>query len=171
MFPKCADVNADPFSEFDSHAILCGMLSSTSQQVFDQIPADGRPISGAKLRERAGVGAEEFRQAKAELKGASLIHLGRGRGGTVMRVPGTEAPEVKKLSPDERMEIAREVKAEKTREQQKFETLRAAVIQIGKKRHPEAENIVPGFYDGRWYVEVWSGKKAKPDFFPQELLL
>lgn len=146
-------------------------LSSTALKVLEALPAESS-VSGGKLKDRLRLSSLEFKAAKDELREAGLVTLGRGRGGTVTRIPDKEYEPPVKVAPVERMAIAREVKQAKSRERQEMDTLREHVTNIGKKRHPDADEIkaIWSGYHG-WYVEVWRGSSAFPDFIPDELLL
>ncbi|WP_322777771.1 hypothetical protein [Frankia sp. Cas4] len=53
--------------------------------VFDQLPPDGTPVGGLRLRSAVRITNDRYRLALDELKTAGLVRLGRGRGGTIAR--------------------------------------------------------------------------------------
>jgi hypothetical protein len=146
------------------------MLSEVASKVFEALPDDGSPVSGIRLKGELEIGSAALREAKQELQEHKLITLGRGRGGTVLRVPGAEPPADTRLSKSEIMANAREAKQTKQRAERELDEIKARVVAVGKSRHPDADEIVPGLFEGRWYCEVWERHVATMDFFPTALL-
>lgn len=147
-------------------------MDALAQRLIAALPKDGSKISGGTIKDRLGIGTIEYGQAKKELKEEGFVELGKGRGGTIsLTDKGKTYTPPKVTTLEERLEVAREVKAEKSKAEQERDTMREAIVQIGWQRHPDADDIKPGLYEDRYYVEVWKGRQATPDFFPQELLL
>lgn len=88
-------------------------LSKEAQKILKILPEDGSFLGGMHIRKATKMPNGKFKIAKAELKEAGLVQLGRGRGGSVARIEGVEAPAPKKkLSKNELMAKARAAKEE-----------------------------------------------------------
>lgn len=143
-------------------------MTDNSQKVFNVLPTDGSKMSGGKIKERLSLSSVDFDAAKKELKEAGLVTLGRGRGGTMSRVEGAEAPEIEiEKTPSDRLEVAREVKRDKSRRQREIDRTKAQVLEVGRRRYPYADELKVGLYNGEWYVEVWEGREATNYFIPE----
>jgi hypothetical protein len=147
-------------------------LSENARRVFDVLPLDGSTLSGGKIKDRIAINTFEFADAKKELKEAGLVVLGRGRGGSLGRVEGVEAPEVaQKKSKEESLEIAREEKAAKSKAQRELDGMKDACIAAGKRHFPDADEYRPGLSEDRWYVEVYHEKVGGIYFLTEDDLL
>ena len=148
-------------------------ISDNARKVFDALPIDGSKLSGGKVKDRTRLNTTEFTDAKAELKKAGLVVLGRGRGGSLARAAtDVELPEApQKKTNEEALEIAREEKAHLTRQQKEYQAMREHVESVGWGWYPDADDIRPGLYEDRYYVEVWRGKTASVRFLVEEDLL
>lgn len=151
-------------------------MDAVATTLLEGLPKDGSKVSGGTIRDRLNLSTIEYGQAKKQLKEEGLVELGRGRGGTIRlteKGQGFEPP--KKKTKEESLEIAREEKQARTRDQREWDALRERAEQVGWERHPDADRIEPHFYAGDWYVEVWSHQghrgSAFTDFFDQELML
>jgi adenine-specific DNA-methyltransferase len=67
-------------------------MLSDSEIFFSRLPSDGLPIGNMKLRDTLGWDEGRYASAKEALLAGGLIATGRGRGGSVMRNGGSEAP-------------------------------------------------------------------------------
>lgn len=150
-------------------------ISTDARRVFNLLPADGRRLSGIKVKDSLTLGSIEFKKAKRELKAEGLIELGKGRGGTLGRVEGAELPEApeeeRKPTIEENLAHAREEKAAKSKYQKDLDALKDHVKSVGERRFPEADEIVPKLYNQQWYCEVWNDKGASVYFLRAEELL
>ena len=152
------------------------MTTDIAITVFEALPADGSKISGGKLKDITGLNTTQVQDAKAELKEAGLIVLGRGRGGTLSRVEGATVERPVKKTKEEALEIAREEKSAKSKAQRELDALKVAVVAAGERLFPEGTIERPGLYGNEWYVEVSytdeDGKaRTKVAFIdPEELL-
>lgn len=148
-------------------------LSKEARQLYDCLPEDGTAISGGNLKWETEFDTKTYKAAKAELKEAGLVTLGRGRGGSVARIAEVKVEEVAPPPPskEELLAHAREVKETKTRQQRESEALREHVEDIGRRNFPDAKEIRAGRYANSWYVEVWNGKGASIWGVPDELLI
>ncbi len=142
-------------------------ISQDARKLFNAIPADGK-LTGKQAKIKTNLPDLRFTDAKKELKKAKLITLGRGRGGTMIRVEGAELPAEEEVkTPEESLEIAREVKREKSRAQKESDRIKAAVLAAGEKRYPDADKLVVGLYQNDYYVEIWKDRKANVEFIPE----
>ena len=86
----------------------------------------------------------------------------------MIRVEGAELPPEEEVkTPEESLEIAREVKREKSRAQKESDRIKAAVLAAGEKRYPDADKLVVGLYQNDYYVEIWKDRKANVEFIPE----
>ncbi|WP_239309987.1 hypothetical protein [Frankia sp. Cj3] len=67
-------------------------VSRDALVVFDQLPPDGTPVGGLRLRSAVRITNDRYRLALDELKTAGLVRIGRGRGGTVARADDVSQP-------------------------------------------------------------------------------
>jgi adenine-specific DNA-methyltransferase len=67
-------------------------MLSDSEIFFSRLPSDGLPIGNMKHRDTLGWDEGRYASAKEALLAGGLIATGRGRGGSVMRNGGSEAP-------------------------------------------------------------------------------
>jgi DNA-binding IscR family transcriptional regulator len=148
-----------------------GLATENAIKVYDALPAPGEKISGGKVKEATGLNTTELKAAKAELKEAGLVTLGQGRGGTIIKVEGQDIERPVKKTKEEALELAREAKVEKSRAEQARDALRARIIEVGKRMFPDADEILPGQYEDRYYVQVWKDKKSGMKYLdPDDLL-
>jgi hypothetical protein len=142
-------------------------LNENARKLFNAIPVDGK-LTGKQAKIKTGLSDVHFTNAKQDLKKNGLIVLGKGRGGTMIRVEGAELPPEEEVkTPEEALEIAREVKKEKGRAQKEQDKIKAAVLAAGERKFPEADKLVIGLYQGDYYVEVWKDNKADTEFIPE----
>lgn len=114
-------------------------MDEVAEKVLDHIKSVGK-TSGGKIQAELDLSEGAYKRAKDELKGAGLVILGRGRGGTIQAIEGAEPPpEPKKLSKAESMAIAREEKLAKSKEQKKRNDIRAKARQLGEKELGETD--------------------------------
>lgn len=92
------------------------MLSKEARELLECLPDDGTAISGGNLKWDTEFDTRTFKAAKAELKEAGLVTVGRGRGGTVARIPDAPVKEALPMPPKEKMAKAREAKVAKGEE-------------------------------------------------------
>lgn len=139
-------------------------MDEESLKVLEHIKKVGK-TSGGKVQSELGISEGAYKRAKDALKGAGLVTLGRGRGGTIAAVEGATIPEEpKKATKAEVLEMAREEKQAKSRQQKEIELLRNAALEIAKKEHPDADKIEVQVWDidsGKCYVYPWYGKVAQ----------
>ena len=57
------------------------------------------------------------------------------------------------------------------RERKANQAIKADIHKWAKRFFPKADAIVPLFYNGRWYIEVWKDGTAVPHTVPDEALL
>lgn len=62
-------------------------IASLKSQLLSLVPPDGGPINNKRLRELLGCEPDVYEQLRAELVQERVITLGRGRWGTVRRLP------------------------------------------------------------------------------------
>ena len=142
-------------------------LNDNARKLFNAIPAEGK-LTGKQAKIKTGLSDIHFTNAKQDLKNEGLIVLGKGRGGTMIRVEGAELPpEKEKKTAEDHLEVAREVKREKSRAQKESDRIKAAVLAAGKKKFPKADKLVVGLYQDDYYVEVWKDNKANVEFIPE----
>ena len=63
-----------------------GALSSAANAVLALLPHAGSTIGVSVIAAETGLGPEIFAHAVRELRGAGLVHVGRGRGGSLARI-------------------------------------------------------------------------------------
>ena len=86
----------------------------------------------------------------------------------MIRVEGAELPPEEEVkTPEEALEIAREVKKEKSRAQKEGDRIKAAVLAAGERKFPEADKLVIGLYQGDYYVEVWKDNTANTEYISE----
>lgn len=142
-------------------------ISANARKLFNALPV-GTKVSGGKIKDRVQLSDLDYKAAKKELKQANLVELGKGRGGTIIRLEDAELPdEPATKSPEEILEIAREVKQEKSRAQKQLDKTKAAVLEAGHRLYPDADKLVLGLSSDEWYVEVWKDHAAKVHFVPE----
>jgi hypothetical protein len=146
------------------------LISDNAKVIFELLPDDGTALTGAQILDQIEIGPESFKKAKYELKEAGCVTLGRGRGGSVTRIPGATLPEAApKLSKAQRMELAREEKAAKSKEQKRIDAARDLAqkemaemlgIDISRvKAFPKFPNLDTAI------VEVWDEKKKNAKIY------
>lgn len=148
-------------------------LSTTAYEVLKRLPDEPDSISGGTVKKFFNLNTTQLQEVKAELKEAGLIKLGRGRGGTISRIPDIEAPQPeRKMTKEEALAIAREEKTQKTAAQKKLNAVKERVKEVGEKRHPEADEIKPLLHGlDWWYVEVWTKGSATIEHIEEDELL
>jgi hypothetical protein len=57
------------------------------------------------------------------------------------------------------------------RERAANDDIKASIREWAARFFPKADTIVPLFYNGRWYIEVWKDGTAVPHTVPDEALL
>lgn len=76
-------------------------LSAEAAQILDRLVPDGTAIGGLQLRSVVRLTNDRYQSGLAELRGADLVRLGRGRGGTVARVALDPLPAEPEFQPVE----------------------------------------------------------------------
>jgi hypothetical protein len=76
-------------------------VNEAAESIFDLLPKNGLKLSGSQIKATLGLEDEEYKVAKAELKEAGLVVLGRGRSGTI------SVAEIDPDAPDAMPEIAK----------------------------------------------------------------
>lgn len=97
-------------------------LSDLAQRLYDALPEDGGKVGGITLQRDLKITKTEYGTARDELKQEGLCVSGKGRGGSLARIEG-KAPEEKKTNV-ESLEIAREEKKARSREQKYHDEIR-----------------------------------------------
>ena len=91
-----------------------------------------------------------------------MIEVGRGRGGTIARIVGAEAPpEAKKLTKAEIMQIARDERESKSRIQRERDNIANKAEKEARKEFPDASEITIQVWNidiGMCYAYIWFGK-------------
>lgn len=142
-------------------------LSDLAQRVYDALPEDGSKLGGITIQNDLGITKTEYGAARDELKQEGLCVSGKGRGGSLGRVEG-KAPEAKRTKV-ESLELAREEKKARSRQQREYDELRDIATKWAKDKH-DYDVIKPSdvyFYEGRLMVAIWDGPKAKVIPIPQ----
>lgn len=131
-------------------------LSSQATKVFDHLPKDGTSIGGITIQRELELSKLEYQRARDELKAEELVISGRGRGGSLARIEGVQPKEEKVITKAERMAIAREVKAVKSREEREMAELIEKVLGWAHEQgYPQVEKKDLSFYDGKFLFTVW----------------
>lgn len=131
-------------------------LSPEATKVFNRLPEDGTTVGGITLQRELSLSKLEYQRARDELKTEGLVISGRGRGGSLGRIEGVQPKEEKVITKAERMAIAREVKAVKSREEREMAELIEKVLNWAhEKGYPQVEKKDLSFYDGRFLFTVW----------------
>ncbi len=126
-----------------------------AKKILEILPDDGSKVSGGHIRQTLGLSKPDFMAAKQELKGAGMVTLGRGRGGSLSLIIGAEPPqENRKLSKAEVMAAAREVKESNNKEQKVTNHIREVAEHKAKMEFPAAKNIVITMNDHYVYFEI-----------------
>lgn len=144
------------------------MLSQLAQKLFDVLPADGSKIGGITLQRELEISKGEYIKARAELEG--LVVIGGGRGGSLARVEGAELPDESKKTKGESLEIAREEKKAKSREQKELDEIKDLAYRWAKEKY-DYDILKPSDIHlsyGRILVAIWDGSKADVVPIPEQ---
>ena len=147
------------------------MLSQLAQKLFEALPPNGAKIGGITLQRELEISKSEYRKARAELQERDLVIVGGGRGGSLARVEGAELPDesANKKTKGESLEIAREEKKAKSREQRELDEQVEIAYRWAKEKlnyDVRRRSDVCLSY-GKILVAIWDGPKAQMVTIPE----